>query len=203
MRTIVYGWLVVVLLLMTGCVGTNSTTAEATSPVSLTAEIKPSQTSRIPDLSQDTLKNADYSTPALEEFLPIKARDKTIKLVDGQYHYIYESGAATELVIKFQQYAVGDLDSDGQNDSAVILFVSPGGSGIFYFLTAVLNNAGQPRVTSATSLGDRVVIEKLAVQDGIIIVDLVTQGPEDAMCCPTMKVEQHYHLQNGGLVQMP
>lgn len=200
---IVKGWLVIVLLLTAGCGGMNLATPQAASPVPPTDVIKPTSTSIGPDLTLDTLKNADYSTSALTEFLPEKARDKTMKLVDGQYHYIYESGAATELVIKFQQFAIGDLDSDGQNDSVVILFVSPGGSGIFYFLTAVLNKGGQPQVASATSLGDRVLIEDLNVQNGVIVINLVTQGPEDAMCCPTMKVERQYRLQQGNLVQTP
>ncbi|MFN2195659.1 MAG: hypothetical protein ACK2UW_06000, partial [Anaerolineales bacterium] len=49
-------------------------------------------------------------------------------------------------------------------------------------------------------LGDRTQIKNLLIENGEIVVDMVTQGPQDAMCCPTQYVSNRYILENGELV---
>jgi hypothetical protein len=48
-------------------------------------------------------------------------------------------------------------------------------------------------------LGDRVQIKSLTIQSGAIIVDLMTHGPKDSLCCPTMEVVRTYLLQGKSL----
>jgi hypothetical protein len=42
----------------------------------------------------------------------------------------------------------------------------------------------------------------MAIEGAEIVVDMVTHGPDDSMCCPTQQVVQTYALQGEELVQM-
>jgi heat shock protein HslJ len=48
-------------------------------------------------------------------------------------------------------------------------------------------------------LGDRVDIHDLAFRDGQVVVTMITQGPQDAMCCPTLHVARHFTVQGSKL----
>ena len=54
-------------------------------------------------------------------------------------------------------------------------------------LCAVINDQGQPKNIALTDLEDRVKINSLSIQSGEIIIDMVTHGPNDPACCPTVK----------------
>jgi hypothetical protein len=98
--------------------------------------------------------------------------------------------------------ATGDLNGDGVPDAAVVLATNSGGSGVFIDLAAVVVEEGQPVNVAITPLGDRVQINSLTIQDGQIIVDMVTHGPDDPMCCPTQQVVETYELQGYELVKI-
>jgi hypothetical protein len=49
-------------------------------------------------------------------------------------------------------------------------------------------------------LGDRVQIKSLQIENGDIVVEMLTQGPDDPMCCPSQFTREHYGLENGKLV---
>jgi len=40
------------------------------------------------------------------------------------------------------------------------------------------------------------------IESGEITVDMVTHGPDDPMCCPTVEATQKYKLQGDTLVQI-
>lgn len=145
-------------------------------------------------LTLEALKNAAYFSewPA----------DGVAQLVDGKYQEEYEEGAASELFIVFtDMYAFGDLDGDGVEDAAVVLATSGGGSGLFMSLEAVINDGGTPHHVATAFLGDRVELKSISIESGVITVDMVTHGPDDPMCCPTLEVTQEYELQGDQLVQ--
>jgi para-nitrobenzyl esterase len=54
---------------------------------------------------------------------------------------------------------------------------------------------------ASAPLGDRVQLNSVEIDNNQIIVDMVNQGPDDAMCCPTQQVVQTYTLQGEELVQ--
>ncbi|MGD8902000.1 MAG: hypothetical protein PVI67_00405, partial [Anaerolineae bacterium] len=60
---------------------------------------------------------------------------------------------------------------------------------------------GQPHDVAWTQLGDRVQINALFIQNGEIVVDMVTHGPDDPMCCPTQQVVQTFALQGEELIK--
>jgi len=156
-------------------------------------------------LSMEALKNATYPSQ-LEE-------GSTITLTNGRYEGepFVEGGASRPVVILVEPVAFGDLDGDGVEDAAVILAANAGGSGTFISLEAVRNEGGEPVHLANYLLGDRVQIESLAtvspvgsnhrVEGGQILLEMITHGPSDPMCCPTQQVVQTYALRGDELVQ--
>ena len=53
---------------------------------------------------------------------------------------------------------------------------------------------------ATTLLGDRVQINSLSIADNQIVVDMVAQGPNDPICCPTQQVLHTYELQDDSLL---
>lgn len=96
----------------------------------------------------------------------------------------------------------GDLDGDGVEDATVFLVENSGGSGSFIYIAAQLNQAGQPVEAGTVQIGDRIQIKSAAIENGQITLEIVTQGPDDAQCCPSLKVRKTYALQAGHLAEV-
>ena len=84
---------------------------------------------------------------------------------------------------------------------ATILVSNGGGSGVFYDLAVVQEQDGQPVNVATTLLGDRVSIISLYIVDNQVVVDMITQGPDEPMCCGTLEVVNTYELQGNELVE--
>jgi heat shock protein HslJ len=143
-------------------------------------------------LDEGSLKNMEYKSGWTQS--------GTALLTDGEYREQAAPGSATETVVQITPYvAYGQLN--GQEAAAVILVTDPGGSGTFYDLAVVVEQDGQPVNIATTSLGDRVQVNSLVIAGNEIVVDMITQGPEDPMCCPTQNVVKTYALQGDQLVE--
>ncbi len=95
----------------------------------------------------------------------------------------------------------GDLDGDGQTDTAVLLAANTGGSGTFIYLAAVALRDGRPVNPATTLLGDRVQVKSLSIDNGQIAVTLLTQGPDDPQCCPSQEVTRTFRLSGDQLIE--
>ncbi|MFN2203110.1 MAG: SH3 domain-containing protein [Caldilineaceae bacterium] len=169
---------------------------EATEPEATEAAAEPEATA-VPAEStagdvETMLANATYPS----EF----TQDGTAPLVDGVYseQAAPDSAISTTVTLLPEYTALGELD--GQPAAAVILATDPGGSGTFVDLGVVTIGDGKPVTVATTQLGDRVEINSLVIENNQIIVDMLTQGPDDPMCCPSQEVVQTYELQDGELV---
>lgn len=178
---------------------TPTPTATATtqpSPTPLPTKAPPTPTlaptPTVVPLTLDGIKNAEY---AIEGPASGKA-----KLVNGVYEEPIAKSSAKVIVTLQNVMASGDLDGNGVQDAAVVLTVQSGGTGTFYYLFAVLNNNGAPKPVASVQLGDRIKLNALAIQNGEISVDLVTQGPKDPMAKPTLAVIRKYKLLGTQLV---
>ncbi|HUV94190.1 MAG TPA: META domain-containing protein [Anaerolineae bacterium] len=145
-------------------------------------------------LMVEALRNATYQSEW--------TNSKQAPLTDGEYVESIVPGAASKIVVRLHPRMAFGYTGDGQPFSAVILFTSAGGSGTFYELAAVVQQNGEPMHVAATKLGDRVRIDSLAVEGAEIVVRMVTQGPDDPMCCPTQRVEQRCKLGGDQLVMI-
>jgi len=144
-------------------------------------------------LSQQDLANATYSS----EF----TQSGTATLTAGEYSEAAAPGSATQTVVTLAPHvAYGQLD--GGDAAAVVLVTDPGGSGTFYSLHLMTTQNGQPVEVASTSLGDRVQINSVTIQDNQIVVDMVQAGPDDPMCCPSQHVIKTYEVQADQLVEV-
>jgi len=121
-----------------------------------------------------------------------------VGLSDGEY-----VDADRRLRIRLtDHYAFGDLDGDGSDDVAVVLVTDPGGSGTFFDLAVLSERGGDPINVASTALGDRVDLRSLTVENGRITADMVTHGPNDPMCCPSLRQVVAYQLRGNALVEV-
>jgi len=138
---------------------------------------------QVPLLSEDLLKNAEYTTPQY---------NKTVTLTNGKYEA--GSGADYFMAVLLPQIAYGDLNGDGLEDAAILLGENGGGSGVFVSVVAMINQNGKPIQSGAAMIDDRPKINSLTIKDGKIVVEALIHGPNDAMVNPTFPVTQTYQL---------
>ena len=123
------------------------------------------------------------------------------KLVDGAYYEPYEGGATGGMDLRLHpQVAFGDLNGDGVADGAVILHVNRGGSGVFHDLAVVINEGGRPRHVASGGLGDRVRVDRVTIEDGRVVVEMLGHGPGDGLCCPSQQQTRTFRLAGDVLV---
>jgi hypothetical protein len=146
-------------------------------------------------VNAEALRNAVYQC----EFAPTGS----VRLINGAYQGDLSVGSSAELTVTLgEMITLGDLDDDGTEDAAVILIVDPGGSGTFYYLAAVVDEDGKPKNVTSTLLGDRVQVKSVSIRSGKIVVNMISQGPGDPMCCPSLEVTLRYVLQGEKLVEV-
>jgi heat shock protein HslJ len=142
-------------------------------------------------LALESLKNTDYRSG-----FTVTGR---APLSNGEYREAAPQGSASATVVKLvEPVAYGELP-DGQVAAAVVLATETGGSGTFYELALVVDLNGAPLNIASIFLGDRIKLNALKIENGQVLVDMVKQGPDDAMCCPTLHVLQKYTLQGAEL----
>jgi hypothetical protein len=144
-------------------------------------------------LTLSALQNAEYRLDAWD-------LNDIIQLTDGVYHR--PGMPAQDNYIKLKgPIAYGDLDGDGRGDAAVILRYWGGGTGVFVFLAAVVDQNGKPYNISTRTLGDRVQILSICVLSGTITLNMLIAGPNDGLCCPTQQIISTWKLIDKELVR--
>jgi len=164
-------------------------------PASAAGAAAPPTTTGADRLTQDQLKNATYSS----------IYDEPVTLTDGVYEGepFVEGGASLPTVQFIDNTSVyGDLSGDGVDDAASLLVENSGGSGVFSYVGAQLNQDGQPIDAGSALLGDRTQVISMAISSGQIVVEVVTPGPDEPLCCGTLKVRKTLALQDGKLVEV-
>lgn len=133
----------------------------------------------------------------------IQSYEQIVKLRNGEYFEKWDSDSASGLSvgIKEDEITFGDLNEDNKDDAAVIVYSSGGGSPEFRDLAVMINNAEEPFYLASVSLGDRVKINSIMIESGIIILNMVVHGPNDALCCPTLNKTVKYELSGNRLVE--
>jgi hypothetical protein len=147
-------------------------------------------------LTLSALRNAAYRSPDWGSF----------ELVEGVYLRPPSNPGESPDTYRTELHeplARGDLNGDGAEDAVVFLSTQNGGTGHFVELAAVVNRGGFPDNVSIVYLGDRVGIEGVRVEDGVIVLDIRVQGPNDPLCCASQLETWRFHLVNGQLVRLP
>jgi hypothetical protein len=146
------------------------------------------------DLTVEQLKNSKYLIPSWER----PDQGEWVQLKNGEYT---RKNPDNPLFVNVVKIALGHLANHKSKGAAVIYAYNTGGSGFFMVLGAVINDQGKPKNIALTDLGDRVKINSLSLKSGKIIIDMITHGPNDPACCPTVKKMATYTLVGNKLVE--
>lgn len=142
--------------------------------------------------SKEELKNTVYTSEWTETGLA--------QLTDGEYREPISTDSATEIVVQLTDNLVTGELGEGEQAAAVVLVTQPGGSGSFYDLAIVARIDGDPVNVATTFIGDRVQIDAITIDNGEVVLDMITHGPDDPMCCPSQHVIQKFSLQGSELI---
>ena len=97
--------------------------------------------------------------------------------------------------------ANGDLNGDGSPDTAVTIIVNSGGSGVFTYVSAVINNGGIAQPADSVLIGDRVKVSEMVIANGALMVNYLDRKAEEPMSAkPTVPMTRVFTLQNGKLM---
>jgi hypothetical protein len=146
------------------------------------------------DLTINQLNNSKYLIPAWED----PDQGEWVQLKNGEFTRKNPDNA---LLVSIVKIALGRLSNHQDRDAAVIYGYNTGGTGFFTVLCAVINEQGKPKNSALIDLEDRIKINSLRIQAGKIIIDMVTHGPNDPACCPTVKKVATYKLVGNKLVK--
>jgi len=146
---------VLTIALLSGCAGSGSSERAALGPP-----------------SRDELAGAVY----------LGIMDEPVRLTDGRWEgEPYVGGAATRPSLQLVDGLIetGDIGGDGREESVAILVAKPGGSGIFVYVAVVGREGGEPVNVGTALVGDRVSVRTVYVDQGLVELDVVQQGPGD------------------------
>ncbi|MGH7965407.1 MAG: hypothetical protein ACRERD_26955 [Candidatus Binatia bacterium] len=132
----------------------------------------------------------------------------SVDLENGFYEklYVRDDGKPSytcRLRLLDDSIALGDLNADGLKDAAIVIYYDGGGSGLFFELHLLVSENARFKDTIAHSLGDRVLVHSISIKSGKVFVDLTTHGPNDPLCCPTVRVTKAYRFGEGGSFSNP
>jgi hypothetical protein len=121
-----------------------------------------------------------------------------VPLQNGTWKDPSEGGSRFSLL---PLHAIGDLDGDGRGDAVGILVEATTGTGRFSYLFALLaGDSGPIQAGPPEWLGDRSVIERLTIdRKAVLTVRYRTHKDGDRECCPTLRIDDRYRIENGVL----
>jgi len=149
-------------------------------------------------LTLAAIKNAEYYFPLYERKVRLIAgQHEEEEVVDeGGFRYFFSAGIIED------KLAFGDLNYNGKEDAAVIVYSTGGGSGVFYELAVMMNQEGSPYHITSEYLGDRIKVNSVNIKEGVIILDMLIHDVDDAACCPTLYKIFQYKLFGNELLEI-
>lgn len=129
--------------------------------------------------------------------------DLTVPLYDGYSAIPAAPGSNAAITTRALDPVAADLDNDGNDDAALWLAQSRGGSGTFYYAAAAMQEDGSCRQTAAMFLGDRIAPRDLSVQNGIMAYEYLKTADNEPMSAePSVKTVKYLTLRNGELLEV-
>ena len=103
--------------------------------------------------------------------------------------YRCHEGLDAEVTITIEATLTNDFDGDAKAETFVVWREDFGGSGNFKYQGMF---DGTDTMKSKTAIGDRVIINNVAVENALIVMDLTTHAEDDPLCCPTAKMIKRF-----------
>ncbi len=110
---------------------------------------------------------------------------QSVPLVNGRFSAAAAPGSAIWITAAvFGRPLHVDLDHDGDEDAVVVIVYESGGSGTFYYIAAAINQNGRYRGTDGYLLGDRIIVQTVEFQNGVLLARYLDRRPGEAMSAP-------------------
>jgi heat shock protein HslJ len=138
----------------------------------------------IPNVENSSPKNATYLIDG-ERYTLIKGRAEVESAPNS---------ASKNVVTMFGKPQFGDMNRDGEDDALVILTLTTGGSGTFYYAAIAANVNGEYQGTDAILLGDRITPQTHFVQNERGMVNYLVRNPGESFAIQP-SLQQSLHLQ--------
>lgn len=119
---------------------------------------------------------------------------RTVQLTNGKHEEGTPGGDNFLSVVMTDFIALGDLNGDGTNEVAALVSENYGGSGVFVFLAVYASVNGTWTFQTSTMVDDRPRLNALSIDKGRIFLDATIHGPDEPLCCPTLRTTRHYRL---------
>ena len=156
---------------------------------------------QIPQATSTPISRGTYGSDPLNTSYKIEG--VMVDLVDGKYEEVTH-GSAAKIVASVGDVTVGSLTQEGQDDAAVVLVQSPGGSGAFYYIAASLDKGDGYLGTNAILLGDWIAIQTVVIENMQIIVNYADRAEGDSMAdSPSVGVSKYFVVDGEKLIEAP
>ena len=100
--------------------------------------------------------------------------------------------------VSADRHVIADLNSDGKAD-IVLVWVAIGPTYGYYKMSVFLDQGSNYRTLTTDVGGD---VQKLAVNGSTIVIDVLTPGPKDPRCCPSVKAQRRFQWTGQKLVML-
>ena len=192
-----YSLIFVVVVIIFGC-------RPATAPPSSSDQTQaaPTAVSEVPSIPATTvpdeitkIRNGQYQLGASDIL-------QVVQLTKGKFEQGTPGDADFISVFVTDFVAVGDLNADGSDEVAALVSENYGGTGVFVFLAVYTNEQGRLIFQTSNMVDDRPQLNALSIENGEIFLEAVIHGPDEPMCCPTLRTMRHYRLVEGNILDM-
>jgi len=146
-----------------------------------------------PENKANNVKNATYLIGG-----------QPVTLVNGLSEIETASSSASKQITRyFGNEATGDLNGDGQADTAFLLTQDSGGSGTFYYVAVALAADKGYQGTNAIFLGDRIAPQTTDIENGEVVVNYADRKTGEPMTTePSVGVSKHFKIIDGKLLEV-
>jgi hypothetical protein len=125
---------------------------------------------------------------------------RTVQLANGAYADPADGDEGMKIQTRLLDLVTRGVLPDGRAEAAVVLVTTAGGTGSFTDVALLADSAGVARNVATVGLGAGVTVKTIRLYADSAAVTLVTHGPKDPACCPTVEQTRHYVLDGGRLI---
>ena len=157
----------------------NESTSSPAMPTEVSAEV-------------EEIRNAQYQLGASD-------RLEIIQLTDGSFEQGTPGSDNFISIFVTDFVTLGDLNADGKEEAAALISENYGGTGVFVFLAVYADVNGTWTFQTSSIVDDRPQLLALSIANNEIFLEAVIHGPDEPMCCPTLRTTRHYRFVDGQL----
>ncbi len=179
---------VILIIACTACTADKSEMVESTESTESTSKSASEQLDTNPSAPDEyALLNASYVIEGQE-----------ITLVNGKAESPAAPDSATMVTTEQGHPNIVEELIDGDHYATLVLKQTPGGSGTFYYLFAIINGVA----TEGYFLGDRIEIQKITIEDKKIVAIYLDRKENEPMTTePSVEVKKTFTVKDSQLIE--